>query len=58
MCCARVERELSANTNCEQLAPFIVSSMQGAFLLAKAQRDPAPVVHLKEVLFTRVLQRA
>jgi TetR/AcrR family transcriptional repressor of nem operon len=49
---------LSANTNCEQLAPFIVSSMQGAFLLAKAQRDPAPVVHLKEVLFTRVLQRA
>jgi TetR/AcrR family transcriptional regulator, transcriptional repressor for nem operon len=51
-------RELRADTNCEQLAPFIVSSMQGAFLLAKAQRDPAPVVNLKEVLFTRVLQRA
>jgi TetR/AcrR family transcriptional repressor of nem operon len=51
-------RELRADTNCEQLAPFIVSSMQGVFLLAKAQRDPAPVVNLKEVLFTRVLQRA
>jgi TetR/AcrR family transcriptional repressor of nem operon len=47
-----------ADTNCEQLATFIVSSMQGAFLLAKAQRDPAPVVNLKEVLFSSVLQRA
>jgi TetR/AcrR family transcriptional repressor of nem operon len=51
-------REVRADTNCEQLATFIVSSMQGAFLLAKAQRDPAPVVNLKEVLFSSVLQRA
>ncbi|MGF6769952.1 TetR/AcrR family transcriptional repressor of nem operon [Paraburkholderia sp. GAS199] len=51
-------RELRADTNCEQLAPFIVSSMQGAFLLARIQRDPAPVVNLKEVLFSRILQRA
>lgn len=50
--------ELRADTNCEQIASFIVSSMQGAFLLAKAQRDPAPVVNLKEVLFSKVLQRA
>jgi TetR/AcrR family transcriptional repressor of nem operon len=50
--------ELRADTNCQQLATFIVSSMQGAFLLAKAQRDPAPVVNLKEVLFSTVLQRA
>ncbi|WP_408969136.1 hypothetical protein [Paraburkholderia sp. BL6669N2] len=42
---------MRADTNCKQLATFIVSSMQGAFLLAKAQRDPAPVVNLKEVLF-------
>ncbi|MGF6571842.1 transcriptional regulator, TetR family [Paraburkholderia fungorum] len=51
-------RELRADTNCEQLATFIVSSMQGAFLLARTQRDPAPVVNLKEVLFSKVLQRA
>lgn len=51
------ERELRADTNCEQIAAFIVSSMQGAFLLAKAQRDVAPVVNLKDVLFSRVLQR-
>jgi len=53
-----VARELRADTNCEQLVAFSVSSMQGAFLLAKAQRDPAPVVNLKEVLFGRVLLRA
>jgi hypothetical protein len=30
----------------------------GAFLLALTQQDAAPVVDLKEVLFSKVLQRA
>ncbi|WP_144140035.1 TetR/AcrR family transcriptional regulator [Paraburkholderia sp. BCC1884] len=51
------ERELRADTNCAEIASFIVSSMQGAFLLAKAQRNVAPVVKVKDVLFSRVLQR-
>ncbi|MFM0649379.1 TetR family transcriptional regulator C-terminal domain-containing protein [Paraburkholderia bryophila] len=50
--------ELRSAISNQQLASFIVASMQGAFLLAKAQRDPAPVVNLKDILFSTVLQRA
>lgn len=49
-------RELRAGTDCQQLATFVVSSLQGAYLMAKAQRDPAPVVNCKEVLFSTVLR--
>jgi TetR/AcrR family transcriptional repressor of nem operon len=49
--------EIAASTDCDEIAGFIVSSMQGANLLAKAQRDPLPVERFKEVLFTLVLKR-
>ena len=49
--------EIAASTDCDEIAGFIVSSLQGANLMAKAQRDPGPVERFKEVLFTIVLKR-
>jgi TetR/AcrR family transcriptional repressor of nem operon len=37
------------------LAGFIVSSLQGAILVAKAERDPAPVERFVKLLFSSVL---
>jgi TetR/AcrR family transcriptional repressor of nem operon len=48
--------ELPDKTNRDELAQFIVSSLQGAILLAKAQRSPVPVEGFKQVLFNRVLR--
>jgi TetR/AcrR family transcriptional repressor of nem operon len=49
--------EIAASTDCDEIAGFIVSSLQGANLLAKAQRNPLPVERFKEVLFSLVLKR-
>ena len=49
--------ELSPTTDCDEIAAFIVSSLQGANLLAKAQRSPVPVERFKEILFSTVLKR-
>ena len=49
--------ELSPATDCDEIAAFVVSSLQGANLLAKAQRSPVPVERFKEVLFGSVLRR-
>src|ERR1700690_86000 len=35
--------ELPPHFDCDEVAGFVVSSLQGATLLAKAQRSPAPV---------------
>jgi TetR/AcrR family transcriptional repressor of nem operon len=48
--------ELPKTFACDQIAGFMVAAMQGANLLAKAQRSPAPVEALKEVLFSKVLR--
>jgi TetR/AcrR family transcriptional repressor of nem operon len=48
--------ELPADFQCDDVAGFIVSSLQGANLLAKAQRNPLPVDRLKRVLFSTVLR--
>jgi TetR/AcrR family transcriptional repressor of nem operon len=48
--------ELPPTVDCDKIAGFVVSSLQGANLLAKAQRDPAPVERFKEVLFSTVLR--
>jgi TetR/AcrR family transcriptional repressor of nem operon len=43
--------ELAPNADTQELAGFIVSSLQGAILVAKAQRSPAPVERFARVLF-------
>ena len=49
--------ELAQDFDCEEIAAFVVASLQGATLLAKAQRSSAPVQRFKHVLFTRILTR-
>ena len=49
--------ELPAKFKCEEVAGFIVSSLQGANLLAKAERSPTPVERFKRVLFGMVLRK-
>ncbi len=48
--------EVAADLNCNEIAGFIVSSLQGANLLAKAHRSPAPVDRFKKILFSKVLR--
>lgn len=49
--------ELSPGLDCEEMAAFIVSSLQGANLLAKAERSPAPVERFADILFGVILPR-
>jgi len=48
--------ELSSETDCEDLAGMIQSSLQGALLLAKAERSPEPIVRFQRVLFSTLLR--
>jgi TetR/AcrR family transcriptional repressor of nem operon len=47
--------ELAPNADVNELAGFIVSSLQGAILVAKAQRSPTPVERFNRVLFQHLL---
>ena len=49
--------ELAPKTDAQELAGFIVSSLQGAILVAKSQRSPIPVERFERVLFERLLPR-
>jgi len=48
--------ELPPDFDCEKVAGVIVSSLQGANLLAKTLRSPAPVEHFVEILFSTILR--
>jgi TetR/AcrR family transcriptional regulator, transcriptional repressor for nem operon len=48
--------ELPPDFDCDDVAGFVVSSLQGANLLAKAQRSPVSVERFKQILFTRILR--
>lgn len=53
-CCLRavVEAgELPPDTDVEDLAGFVLSSLQGAFLVAKVRKSPEPVSRFKRVLY-------
>jgi TetR/AcrR family transcriptional regulator, transcriptional repressor for nem operon len=50
--------EIAPSTDCEETAEFILAALQGATLLAKAQRTPRPLERFEQVLFDRVLERA
>jgi TetR/AcrR family transcriptional regulator, transcriptional repressor for nem operon len=49
--------ELAPTADAQELAGFIVSSLQGAILVAKSQRSPIPVERFERVLFQRLLPR-
>jgi TetR/AcrR family transcriptional regulator, transcriptional repressor for nem operon len=48
--------ELPAGFDVEGVAGFLLSGLQGATLVAKAERSPAPIERLKALLFTSVLR--
>ncbi len=48
--------ELPEKFECDEVAGFIVSSLQGASLLAKAERSPVPMARFEAVLFSKVLR--
>ena len=48
--------EVPADLDVEETAAFIVQSLQGANLLSKAHRDPAPVERFKKNLFCKILK--
>jgi TetR/AcrR family transcriptional repressor of nem operon len=48
--------ESPAGLDCDETAGFVVSSLQGAILIAKAERSPAPLERFKTILFSRVLR--
>ena len=48
--------ELPDDFDSAEVAGFIVSSLQGACLLAKAERSAAPFTRFKQVLFSQVLR--
>lgn len=47
--------EVPASYDCRDLAEFILSSLQGATLLAKARRSASPVEAVKRIVFSRLL---
>jgi TetR/AcrR family transcriptional repressor of nem operon len=49
--------DLSPDLDCENVAALILSALQGATLLAKAQGSPAPLQQVSDTLFATVLAR-
>jgi TetR/AcrR family transcriptional repressor of nem operon len=47
--------EVPENLDCDDVAGFVVSSLQGAILLSKAERSPAPMERFVKILFSHVL---
>ena len=48
--------EVRPDLDCEETAGFFISSMQGAILIAKAQRSAAPVERFEKILFDTILR--
>jgi TetR/AcrR family transcriptional repressor of nem operon len=47
--------ELPKDFRCEEMAPFVVSGLQGAILIAKTERDLAPLKNFEKLLFSTIL---
>jgi TetR/AcrR family transcriptional regulator, transcriptional repressor for nem operon len=47
--------EVAPSLDCVEIAGFIVSSLQGAILLTKAEQSAAPIERFKSVLFSQIL---
>ncbi len=48
--------ELPADFECDEAAGFVLSSLQGASLVAKAERSAAPLECFRRMLFSKVLR--
>jgi TetR/AcrR family transcriptional repressor of nem operon len=48
--------DLPPDFDCDEVAGFIVASLQGANLLAKTLRSPTPVERFGHILFSKVLR--
>ncbi len=48
--------EVPETLDCDEVAAFIVSSLQGAILLAKAERSLAPRERFENILFAKILR--
>jgi TetR/AcrR family transcriptional repressor of nem operon len=49
--------DLAPDLDCEAMAGFILSSLQGATLMAKAEQSPAALERFEQMLFATVLRR-
>jgi TetR/AcrR family transcriptional regulator, transcriptional repressor for nem operon len=49
-------REVPRKTECDELAGFLISSLQGAILQSKAERNSAPVERFKRFVFSTLLR--
>jgi TetR/AcrR family transcriptional repressor of nem operon len=47
--------DLPRDSNCTEIASFVISSMQGAILLAKTHHSSRPIDHFEKTLFSTVL---
>ena len=48
--------ELSRKTDCDELAGFLIASLQGAILQSKAERSAVPVERFKRLIFSTLLR--
>ena len=48
--------EVPAELDCDEVAGFMVSSLQGAILLSKSEGSPAPIERFQHILFSKVLR--
>jgi TetR/AcrR family transcriptional regulator, transcriptional repressor for nem operon len=47
--------ELSPTAECDELAGFVVASLQGAILRSKAERSSVPIERFKKIIFSTLL---
>ena len=52
---ALAQKEVSDRIDVDDVAGFFVSSLQGAFLVAKVEQSPEPVNRFKRVFFSMIL---
>src|SRR6266851_8629004 len=48
--------DLSRKSDCDELAGFLIASLQGAILQSKVERTPVPVERFKHLLFSTLLR--